>query len=113
MSVRDYCARHALSEPSFYAWRRELSRRAEADSQNQAAGGRSTPPVQREERGPPQFVQLDIRPAVGMGLIEVVLGHESLRGAVVRVPPGADRATLESVLTALAAALRGSEGRSC
>lgn len=27
LSVRDFCRRAALSEPSFYAWRRELARR--------------------------------------------------------------------------------------
>jgi hypothetical protein len=54
-------------------------------------------------------VRLDLQPAVQTGLIEIVLGHEGLRGAVVRVPPGADRATLEGVLAALAATLRLSE----
>ena len=113
LSVREYCDRHALAEPSFYAWRRELSRRAEVQPQSGVAGGSTAPPVPCEEPQPPQFVQLDIRPAMGLGLIEIVLGHEGLRGSVVRVPPGTDRATLESVLTALAAALRESEGRSC
>lgn len=27
LSIREYCARHELSEPSFYAWRAELARR--------------------------------------------------------------------------------------
>jgi hypothetical protein len=46
---------------------------------------------------------------VGTGLIEIVLGSQGLRDTVVRVPQGADRATLESVLTALTATLRQSE----
>jgi hypothetical protein len=29
-SVRDYCRDNALSEPSFYAWRRELTRRSQS-----------------------------------------------------------------------------------
>jgi transposase-like protein len=27
LTVRDFCARHAVQEASFYAWRRELARR--------------------------------------------------------------------------------------
>lgn len=27
LSIREYCTRHELSEPSFYAWRAELTRR--------------------------------------------------------------------------------------
>jgi transposase-like protein len=27
LSVRAFCARHGLAQPSFYAWRRELQRR--------------------------------------------------------------------------------------
>jgi hypothetical protein len=31
-SVRAFCAARALAEPSFYSWRRELARRAQAQS---------------------------------------------------------------------------------
>src|SRR5215472_2526676 len=27
MTGRDFCAKHSLSEPSFYAWKREIARR--------------------------------------------------------------------------------------
>jgi hypothetical protein len=109
MSVRDYCARHALSEPSFYAWRAELARRDKLQRASGSAPQRPpTPPALRAGRFAPQFVRLDLQPAAGTGLIEIVLGSEGLGGAVVRVPQGADRATLEGVLAALAAALRAS-----
>lgn len=106
MSIRDYCTRHALSEPSFFAWRAELARRDGSPLASGAAPRRAPAPPARPR--PPQFVRLDLRPAEEAGLIEIALGNEGLRGAVVRVPPGADRATLESVLAALAAMLRGS-----
>lgn len=103
LSVRGYCARHAVSEPSFYAWRRELARR-DRSGHAKRAGGKS--PAQRTRRLPVEFVRLDVRPATEMSPIEIILGEAALRGAVVRVPPGADQATLARVLTALAAAAR-------
>lgn len=110
MSIRDYCARHALSEPSFYAWRAELSQRDKSQRENRSAPRRlPVPPAQRTRRWPPEFVRVDLAPALGTGVIEIVLSSEGLRAAVVRVPLGADRATLESVLAALAAALQLSE----
>jgi hypothetical protein len=33
LSIRAYCARHGLSEPSYYAWRAEIARR-DAESPN-------------------------------------------------------------------------------
>lgn len=33
-SVREWCDRHGVSEPSFYAWRRELAKR---DARNEAS----------------------------------------------------------------------------
>ena len=32
LSIRQYCLQQQLSEPNFYAWRRELARRAEMSS---------------------------------------------------------------------------------
>jgi hypothetical protein len=70
LTGRDFCAEHGLSEPSFYAWRREIARRdQEAVSRSRAkrplvfagADHRSSPvngrqvslPVQMSARGPP------------------------------------------------------------
>ena len=35
-TIRQWCAKHHVSEPSFYAWRRELARRDRRTSRSQA-----------------------------------------------------------------------------
>jgi hypothetical protein len=79
LSVRTFCARHGLSQQSFYAWRREL---------------------QRRDAAPPAFVPVRVVgadvPAAGRS-IEVVLRG----GRTVRVAPGFDAATLQQVVAAL------------
>src|SRR4029077_2664355 len=79
LSVRAFCARHRLSQASFYAWRREL---------------------QRREAAPPAFVPVRVVAADGPPpgtTIEVVLRG----GRTVRVAPGFDAATLQHVVAAL------------
>lgn len=106
LNVREFCRREAVSEPSFYAWRRELTKRDATDPQsaNQAvAHSRTVIPV--EVVDPPQIhlpadlhaaqlaatscVELvtpggcllrftpDIEPASLRSLLEVIAGHES------------------------------------
>jgi transposase len=79
LSVRDFCDRHGLAAPSFYAWRRRFHQR-DGD----------TPAVV-----PVQFVA-DAPPAQASAL-ELVLAD----GRVVRVAPGFDAATLRQLLMAL------------
>jgi transposase len=79
LSVRDFCARHGLATPSFYAWRRTLQQRA-AD----------TPAVVSVQ------VVADPVPALASAL-EVVLTN----GRTVRVAPGFDGATLRQLLAVL------------
>jgi len=79
LSVRDFCHRHGLATPSFYAWRSRLQQRA-AD----------TPAVVAVQ------VLADAPPAQGSAL-ELVLAD----GRIVRVAPGFDAATLRRLLTAL------------
>lgn len=79
LSVRAFCGRHRLAEPSFYAWRRELQRR-DAES--------------------PAFVPVRVVPddrPVGDGRVEVLLRG----GRSVRVGPGFDAATLRQVVAVL------------
>ena len=79
LSVRAFCERRGLAEPSFYAWRRKLARHADR---------------------PPAFVAVrlvaDEAPARGAAL-EIVLA----RGRTVRVAPGFDAATLRRLLAVL------------
>jgi hypothetical protein len=79
LSVRAFCARHGLSQPSFYAWRRELQRR-------------DAEPVAFV---PVRVVGADV-PAPG-SRIEVVLRS----GRMVRIAPGFDAVTLQQVVAAL------------
>jgi hypothetical protein len=92
LTIRGYCLRHGLSEPSFYAWRGELARRDAA-----RRDGRR-PSEQGSSQGA-SFVQVHVPADVASpgAVIEIVLGE----GVLVRVPRGADQATLTTVLDAL------------
>ncbi len=81
-TVRDFCSEHRISEPSFYAWRRELAARDREVRQ-------ATPPV-------PTFVPVRVAPA---SVIEVVLPT----GVVVRVPIGTDPVAVVQLVAALGA----------
>lgn len=87
-SVRAYCAGAGLSEPSFYAWRRQLTMR------DQAA---------RPQRSAPHFVPVHVVPAAPPSAappLDVVLGN----GRVIRVAPGFDAALLRQLVAVLEAA---------
>lgn len=81
LSVRAFCAERGLAEPSFYGWRRELARRA----QDCAKLPRS-----------PRLVPVRVVPEAAL---EVVLPT----GVVVRVPAGANPATVAQLVAALGA----------
>ena len=84
LSVRAFCARHGLAQPSFYAWRRALQERDTA-----AAAFVAVRVVPEAERVPARSV-------------EVVLAG----GRTLRVAPGFDPATLRHVLAVLEEAPR-------
>jgi hypothetical protein len=84
LAVADFCARHGLSQPTFYAWRRKLKQR---------------PDPQRADSRPlflPVRLAPEHEPAPG-GPVEVVLPG----GLAVRVRPGFDAPTLRRVVDAL------------
>ena len=81
LTVRAFCARHHLSQPSFYAWRRELQLRDAATA---------FVPVEVETNE--QLARVTSTPT-----IEVVLAG----GQCVRVTPGFDPATLRQLLAVL------------
>jgi transposase-like protein len=81
LTVRAFCARHHITQPSFYAWRRELQERDAATA------------------FVPVHVETDDQLArpISIPTIEVVLAG----GQCVRVPPGFDPATLRQLLVVL------------
>jgi transposase len=79
LTIRAFCARHQVSEPSFYAWRSQLRQR---------------------EAAAPRFVSVQVvaePPPQAITSIEVVLAD----GRCLRVTPGFDPATLRQVLAVL------------
>jgi hypothetical protein len=86
LTIGAFCARRGLSQPSFYAWRREL---------------------QRRDAEQPAFVPIRLRaddlPAAAAQTLEVILDS----GRRIRVAPGFDVATLWQLLAVL------EEGASC
>jgi transposase len=95
LTIREFCADHEVSEPSFYAWRRTL-----AQLDERSAG--SARPVPSDAK-PPVFVPLRVVPEPAGMALEVVLGP----GRLIRVPAGFDPATLRQLLAIL------EEGPSC
>jgi hypothetical protein len=91
LTIRDYCARHRLSEPSFYGWRRTLSQRG-LDAEAKAVEPAVT------------FVPVQVHPdlPVEAVVLELVLAN----GRLLRIPPGIDLGQLRDVLAVL-------EGASC
>jgi len=90
LSVRDFCAKHGLAEPTFYAWRRTLATR-DAEAMHFV-------PVQIV----PERVAAPAREPASGGLELVLTG-----GRVLRIGPGFDAATLQRVLPLL------EEGQPC
>jgi transposase-like protein len=88
LSVRAFCRRHRLSEPSFYCWRRTLRQRGliEREATNDAA-----------KRETPAFVQVTVAAGAASKSIEVVLA----KGRRLRVRPGFDVNTLRQLLRVL------------
>lgn len=93
LTIRDYCAEHGLSEPSFYGWRREIARRDRVALRSMAP----EPVVAVGDKA--GFVQLEVRPAAATAPspIEIVLPD----GSRVLVPATTTSNQLQEVLRAL------------
>jgi transposase len=93
LSVRDFCARHQLSEANFYAWRRTLAQR-----EPRSTPSRITRPHPAEPT--PTFVPVQLAaPPRPPTPIEIVVGRPRL----LRLLPGFDADTLRQVLALLEA----------
>jgi transposase-like protein len=79
MSIRDWCDRHGVSEPSFYFWRRELARRREQrqDSNPQIVPVELAPPVAGSRWGLeielPSRIVLRVGPECNLDLLRQAL----------------------------------------
>ena len=95
-TVRDFCAEHEVSQPSFFAWRRMI---AERDQQRRRHCQRddcdADPQLQSD--GQASFVPVRILSTTASMPFEVVLNG----GRVVRVPAGFEAASLRQLLAIL------------
>ena len=94
---RDFCATHGLSEPSFYAWRREIALR---DQEPRSATSPATlrPPTRSSAHAAlPTFVKVTVAAEDAPVPLELVLAH----GRRVHIHRGFDAALLRQVLRVL------------
>ncbi len=126
LSIRDFCRRHRLSQPSFYAWRRTLAQRdrdraaatpapatptpTSPTAANRQSDSHRTPgpptPTAAAPTATPLFVPVRLRassaPTTSVGNatpFELVLPS----GLVLRVPTAFDPVALQRLLAALGA----------
>lgn len=105
VSVRAFCRRERLAEPSFYAWRKRLAARRVSTRR----GARATKAFAavRVVEDPSQdraIARLPENAALSAGIIAPSVNWVEIEladGVRVRVPPGVDRKTLIDVLVAL------------
>jgi hypothetical protein len=88
LTVRDFCAEHGISEPSFYCWRREIERR---NRQRQRVA-----PKIPASAPQPAFLELAIDNKAASA-IEVVLSERRL----LRIRPGFDADLLRQLVRVL------------
>jgi len=85
MSVRQFCTKEGLSEPSFYLWRKKLAGDdSERDNQDKAESS--------------TFIEVAM-PQNNSAVIELLLTS----GNTLRIPAGADSTTLSTVLSVVRA----------
>ena len=95
-SVRQYCRDQGVSEPSFYAWRRELKRRHNRGAKTTSRRAAGRPRVGPSRR--PAFVSVQLAPGtvpIGSAPIECLLPN----GMLLRLPAGMEPAAIAAVLT--------------
>jgi transposase-like protein len=100
LTVRQYCENRGVSEPSFFAWRRELAQRDTAANKQAKPSRRPVSArVMSQRPAPPRFAQLQIAPGelASGACIEIALPA----GIRIRVPRGVCQDTLSTVLGTL------------
>ena len=97
-TARDFCAAHGLSEPSFYAWRREIARRDQEGKRRTPTPTRASAAGRSASQTLPTFVPVRLAAAVATACaLEVVVAS----GRVLRVRPGFDVDVLRQLLAVL------------
>ena len=90
LTIRDFCRRHRLRAPSFYAWRRELRERGLLDDGPSAEATRAA--------STPAFVEVAVdASAAATPAIDLVLAE----GRLLRLRPGFDPNLLRQLLRLL------------
>ncbi len=89
LSVRAFCRRDGLSEPSFYSWRRELEKR----DRERSAG--ADVEATRNAAGSAGLVAVDVIGVFGEAMLEIAVAG----GVVIRLREEASAETLERVLS--------------
>lgn len=90
-TIRDFCAEHEVSQPSFYAWRRVI---AERDQQRRQFKADDDVDPHVPADGEASFVPVRILSEAACTAFEVVLNS----GRVVRVPANFEAASLRQLL---------------
>jgi transposase-like protein len=90
-TVREFCAEHGVSQPSFYAWRRTIAQRDQQSARPIAAKAAKAAEDQAA------FVPVKVMALTPNPMLEVV----ATSGHLVRVPPEFDAATLRRLLAVL------------
>ena len=99
LTGRDFCAERGLTEPSFYAWKREIAKRDQETAAAVPAATRvsAAPPVAAPAILP-AFVAVTLDPSTASAAaLEVVTAH----GRVLRVRAGFDADALRQLLAVL------------
>jgi hypothetical protein len=99
LNIREFCERELLSEPSFYAWRAELARRARTRLTLRGAH-RSAPRGRPAQSAKPRFLPVRVigeAANASPGAIKIILPG----GRILRVRPGFDQATLAETIAVL------------
>jgi transposase-like protein len=102
-SIRQYCRHHHLSEPSFYAWRRELKRRGGRQTQKTHHRAVRRPTGRRREavasKGRPAFVSVQLAPGtVPLGPASASIECLLPGGVVLRLPASMEPAAIAALL---------------
>jgi hypothetical protein len=96
LTGRDFCAVKAVSEASFYSWKREIARRDREEAEDRRTPSRAARPG---AAALPAFVPvtIDSWPTAGSASLEVVLAG----GRLLRVRAGFDSVVLRQLLAVL------------